>query len=102
MSGLEITLGGAEFLWPGGTGPGTLTIRDGVFSADPAQRRVDLAGFLVLPGMVDAHGDGFEHHLAPRRGALSEPALGLPAATPSPAVTAGSIACGDSTIAVLA
>jgi alpha-D-ribose 1-methylphosphonate 5-triphosphate diphosphatase len=80
MSGLEITLGGAEFLWPGGTGPGTLTIRDGVFSADPAQRRVDLAGFLVLPGMVDAHGDGFEHHLAPRRGALSEPALGLPAA----------------------
>ncbi|MFB9148225.1 alpha-D-ribose 1-methylphosphonate 5-triphosphate diphosphatase [Roseovarius ramblicola] len=80
MSGLEITLTGADFLWPGGPGPGPLTIRDGRIADTPAPRRVDLAGFLVLPGMVDAHGDGFEHHLAPRRGALTEPALGLPAA----------------------
>jgi alpha-D-ribose 1-methylphosphonate 5-triphosphate diphosphatase len=82
MSGLEITLAGDGFLWPGspGPGPGALTIRDGLFADDPAPRRADLAGFLVLPGMVDAHGDGFEHHLAPRRGALTAPALGLPAA----------------------
>jgi alpha-D-ribose 1-methylphosphonate 5-triphosphate diphosphatase len=27
---------------------------------------VDLSGFLVLPGIIDLHGDGFEHHMAPR------------------------------------
>jgi alpha-D-ribose 1-methylphosphonate 5-triphosphate diphosphatase len=26
------------------------------------------AGHLILPGIVDIHGDGFERHLAPRRG----------------------------------
>ncbi|MET4100604.1 alpha-D-ribose 1-methylphosphonate 5-triphosphate diphosphatase [Roseovarius sp. MBR-78] len=82
MSQVEITLEGADFLWPdsAASGPGTLTIREGRFAESPAPRRVDLSGFLVLPGMVDAHGDGFEHHLAPRRGALTDPATGLPAA----------------------
>jgi len=27
---------------------------------------VDLTGFYVLPGIIDLHGDGFEHHMAPR------------------------------------
>jgi len=27
---------------------------------------VDLSGYLVLPGLIDLHGDAFEHHLAPR------------------------------------
>ena len=27
---------------------------------------VDLTGYLVLPGIVDLHGDGFERHMAPR------------------------------------
>ncbi|SIS66978.1 alpha-D-ribose 1-methylphosphonate 5-triphosphate diphosphatase [Roseivivax lentus] len=31
---------------------------------------VDLEGYRVLPGIVDPHGDGFERHMAPRRGAL--------------------------------
>jgi len=78
MSLPALTLAGAEFLWPDGPGPGPLSLRDGRISADPTPRRVDFSGFLVLPGMVDAHGDGFEHHLAPRRGAMAEPALGLP------------------------
>ncbi len=30
---------------------------------------LDVSGCLVLPGIVDAHGDGFEHHLMPRPGA---------------------------------
>ncbi|MGR3460355.1 MAG: alpha-D-ribose 1-methylphosphonate 5-triphosphate diphosphatase [Roseovarius sp.] len=80
MSLPALTLTGAEFLWPDGPGPGSLGLRDGLITDDPAPRRVDLSDFLVLPGMVDAHGDGFEHHLAPRRGALTGPALGLPAA----------------------
>jgi alpha-D-ribose 1-methylphosphonate 5-triphosphate diphosphatase len=38
---------------------------------------VDLSGHIagagfVLPGIVDIHGDGFERHLAPRRGAVRE------------------------------
>ena len=66
MSLPALTLTGAEFLWPDGPGPGPLSLRDGLITDDPAPRRVDLSGFLVLPGMVDAHGDGFEHHLAPR------------------------------------
>lgn len=79
MTAVEITLTGAEVLWPAGPGSGALTLRDGLIAQDPAPRTVDLMGFLVLPGMVDAHGDGFEHHLAPRRGALGDPATGLPA-----------------------
>lgn len=43
----------------------------------PAARRVDLEGFVLLPGIVDLHGDGFERHLAPRRGALRSMADGL-------------------------
>lgn len=27
---------------------------------------VDLSGYLVLPGIIDLHGDGFERHMAPR------------------------------------
>ncbi|MDZ7709135.1 MAG: alpha-D-ribose 1-methylphosphonate 5-triphosphate diphosphatase [Roseovarius sp.] len=80
MTPLALTLTGAEVLWPEGPGPGALSFRDGMIADDPAPRTVDLSGFLVLPGMVDAHGDGFEHHLAPRRGALTDPATGLPAA----------------------
>ena len=80
MTPLALTLTGAEFLWPDGPGRGPLTIRDGVIADPPEPRPVDLSGFLVLPGLVDAHGDGFEHHLAPRRGVLCDPATGLPAA----------------------
>jgi hypothetical protein len=38
---------------------------------------VDLRGYLILPGIVDIHGDGFERHLAPRRGALESLSAGL-------------------------
>ena len=27
---------------------------------------VDLSGYLVLPGIIDLHGDGFERHMSPR------------------------------------
>ena len=80
MTPLDVTLEGADVLWPSGLGGGPLSIRDGVIVADAGQRCADLTGFQVLPGLVDAHGDGFEHHLAPRRGALADPAQGLPAA----------------------
>ncbi|MFD2854410.1 alpha-D-ribose 1-methylphosphonate 5-triphosphate diphosphatase [Seohaeicola zhoushanensis] len=40
-------------------------------------RAVDLDGYLVLPGIIDLHGDGFERHLAPRRGAMTDMAEGI-------------------------
>lgn len=42
-----------------------LTVADGLIGDGPG-REVDLSGYLVLPGVIDLHGDGFEHHLAPR------------------------------------
>lgn len=38
---------------------------------------VDLSGFLILPGIIDLHGDGFEHHMAPRPSANFPLAAGL-------------------------
>ncbi|MEM9394321.1 MAG: alpha-D-ribose 1-methylphosphonate 5-triphosphate diphosphatase [Pseudomonadota bacterium] len=40
-------------------------------------RRVNCQGYAVLPGLIDAHGDGFERHLAPRRGAVRDLGEGL-------------------------
>lgn len=44
---------------------------------DARMRLVDLTGYVLLPGIVDLHGDGFERHLAPRRGALRSMEDGL-------------------------
>ena len=40
-------------------------------------KEIDASGFLILPGLVDLHGDAFERHLAPRRGALRSLGDGL-------------------------
>jgi alpha-D-ribose 1-methylphosphonate 5-triphosphate diphosphatase len=45
---------------------------DGAVIGDSDGRVVDLPGCLILPGCVDMHGDGFERHLAPRRGAVGD------------------------------
>jgi alpha-D-ribose 1-methylphosphonate 5-triphosphate diphosphatase len=42
-----------------------LTIADGQITDGPA-RELDLSGYLLLPGIIDLHGDGFERHLSPR------------------------------------
>ncbi|HMO08719.1 MAG TPA: alpha-D-ribose 1-methylphosphonate 5-triphosphate diphosphatase [Paracoccaceae bacterium] len=41
---------------------------------------IDLTGYLVLPGIIDLHGDGFEHHLFPRPGVAFPLDSGLAAA----------------------
>ncbi|MEF3049001.1 alpha-D-ribose 1-methylphosphonate 5-triphosphate diphosphatase [Pseudotabrizicola sp. L79] len=52
-------------------------LREGYFSDQPLTlagglltegggTEVDLAGYAVLPGIIDLHGDGFEHHVFPR------------------------------------
>ncbi|MGV6846858.1 MAG: alpha-D-ribose 1-methylphosphonate 5-triphosphate diphosphatase [Marinibacterium sp.] len=69
---------GAEVLRPGGgLIADRLSFADGAIVDGPVGRPVDLRGYLVLPGIVDAHGDGFERHLAPRRGAMTDTAAGL-------------------------
>ena len=77
MANLDLT--GAEVLWATGLSGDTLSFAHGEITADPVGRPVDLTGFLVLPGIVDVHGDGFERHVAPRRGAMKQMVEGLTA-----------------------
>lgn len=74
---LNLDLTGAEVLGPSGLHRDRLSFADGLIVDAPAGRTVDLSGYLVLPGIVDVHGDGFERHLAPRRGAMKQMAEGL-------------------------
>ncbi len=74
---LNLDLIGAEVLGPNGLHRDGLSFADGVIVEAPVGRSVDLSGYLVLPGIVDVHGDGFERHLAPRRGAMKDMAEGL-------------------------
>lgn len=68
---------GAEVLFPDGRRQGELSYSDGVICERGAGKEVALTGFLVLPGMVDMHGDGFERHIAPRRGVMRDLSQGL-------------------------
>ncbi|WP_425085133.1 alpha-D-ribose 1-methylphosphonate 5-triphosphate diphosphatase [Ruegeria profundi] len=73
MTALELTLTGAEVLLPeAGLSRADLSIAEGVVCGDRTGRHVDLSGYLVLPGIIDLHGDGFERHIAPRRGAMKQ------------------------------
>jgi len=74
---LNLDLTGAEVLGPQGLHRDGLSFAEGVIVDAPVGRIVDLSGYLVLPGIVDVHGDGFERHLAPRRGAMKQMSEGL-------------------------
>lgn len=91
----DLTLTGAQVLRPGGLDDGPVALSDGLICDQPTGREVDLRGYLVLPGIVDCHGDGFERHLAPRRGALREAGHGV-------AACAAELAANGITTAVLA
>ncbi|MGB0496735.1 MAG: alpha-D-ribose 1-methylphosphonate 5-triphosphate diphosphatase, partial [Rubricella sp.] len=73
---LDIRLSGASVLVDRVFRREPVTIGDGFLGGDGG-REVDLTGYLVLPGIVDVHGDGFERHLAPRRGAALDKAEAL-------------------------
>lgn len=55
---------------------GSLALAEGRI-AHSAVTEVDLSGYLILPGIIDLHGDGFEHHIAPRPSARFALADGL-------------------------
>lgn len=74
-----IRLTGAAVLRDGAFHDDALTLAEGCIAEGPAAD-VDLSGFLVLPGIVDLHGDGFERHLAPRPSAPFDTAEALSSA----------------------
>jgi alpha-D-ribose 1-methylphosphonate 5-triphosphate diphosphatase len=74
---LNLDLTGADVLGPQGLHQDGLSFAEGVIVERYVGRAVDLSGYMVLPGIVDVHGDGFERHLAPRRGAMKQMAEGL-------------------------
>lgn len=76
----NLDLVNAEVLHPEGLSRAPLSFADGVIADAPVGRPVDLTGFQVMPGIVDLHGDAFERHLAPRRGAMKQLSEGLVAA----------------------
>ena len=76
--GFHIT--GARVLCPEGLAEGPLGIAGGRIVDGMPGRALALDGLMVLPGIVDTHGDGFERHLAPRRGAVRDLGRGLIAA----------------------
>ncbi|PVA09913.1 alpha-D-ribose 1-methylphosphonate 5-triphosphate diphosphatase [Pelagivirga sediminicola] len=76
---LALEFRGADVLHPGGLSRAPLSIAGGRIAAGGG-RAVDMSGFTILPGIIDAHGDGFERHLAPRRGAMKDIGAGLIAA----------------------
>ena len=92
---VALTLTGAEVLWPSGIGEGPLSLAGGLIVDQGQARQVDLRGCRILPGIVDIHGDGFERHLAPRRGAMRDLGQGL-------AATEAELAANGITTAVLA
>ncbi len=78
MTPLCLTFSGADVLLPGrGVTRADLSIAEGVVQNNPEGRRIDLSGYIILPGIIDLHGDGFERHIAPRRGAMKQMVEGI-------------------------
>jgi alpha-D-ribose 1-methylphosphonate 5-triphosphate diphosphatase len=71
--GLLIT--GGRALLPGGLTAADIAIEDGrIAHSAHGTRTLDASGLLVLPGIVDLHGDAFERQIQPR------PGIGFPMA----------------------
>ncbi len=60
-----LRLTGARTLRDGELQLRSVGLADGRLTRGPLPE-VDLPGYLILPGIIDLHGDGFEHHMAPR------------------------------------
>ncbi|WP_071672879.1 alpha-D-ribose 1-methylphosphonate 5-triphosphate diphosphatase [Nioella nitratireducens] len=74
-----LTLANARVLRPDGFCAAPLPLAEGRVAGQVAGRAIDLTGYMILPGLIDLHGDGFERHVAPRRGAQSDIGPGLEA-----------------------
>ena len=73
----ELRLTGAQVLTPDGMNDTALSLAGGLVVDKAVKREIDLSGYLLLPGIIDPHGDGFERHLAPRRGMMKDLTQGV-------------------------
>jgi alpha-D-ribose 1-methylphosphonate 5-triphosphate diphosphatase len=68
---MALRITGGEALIDGALTKADVTLDDGVIAAldgGPAARGFDATGLLMLPGIVDIHGDAFERQFQPRAG----------------------------------
>lgn len=72
MTTIDTTLDCARVLTPDGWRDQELAIAGGQIVDATEGRRIALPGHRILPGLIDLHGDGFERHIAPRRGLLRD------------------------------
>jgi alpha-D-ribose 1-methylphosphonate 5-triphosphate diphosphatase len=77
----DLVISGARLLHADGSiGPGSISVVDGRIaevSTTPAGMATDAGRYLVLPGIVDLHGDAFERQLMPRPGVHFAPVPAL-------------------------
>ncbi|MEM1363679.1 MAG: alpha-D-ribose 1-methylphosphonate 5-triphosphate diphosphatase [Pseudomonadota bacterium] len=78
---LALNIRGGQHLGQFGFGSEDLTLHDGWIHLNNLKDgpELDTTGYWLLPGIIDLHGDGFEHSLAPRRGMMTDLARGLDA-----------------------
>ena len=67
---MELAVTGGQVLLPGeGLAPGDVFVAgSSIIARDRGGRRFDARGLLVLPAIVDLHGDAFERQIQPRPG----------------------------------
>lgn len=73
-----LRLTGAQILRDGQLQARSIALAEGRITRGPLPE-VDLTGYLILPGIVDLHGDGFERHITPRPSAPFPIVTGLAA-----------------------
>lgn len=85
-NGLELV--GGQILRDGGFDDGPIALQGGHIAGDHLAdtARLDVSGYMVLPGIIDMHGDAFERHVAPRPRALFPIEMGLAGADRDAAV----------------
>jgi alpha-D-ribose 1-methylphosphonate 5-triphosphate diphosphatase len=74
-----LRLTGAQVLRDGEMQRRSVALADGRLTRGPLPE-VDMTGYLILPGIVDLHGDGFERQIYPRPSANFPLASGLASA----------------------
>ena len=72
----QVRLTGAQILRDGAMQHRSISFANGRITRGPLPE-VDMSGYLILPGIIDLHGDGFERHIAPRPTAPFPLAAGL-------------------------
>ena len=92
---MQFTLSNVIYLGAAGRQVGHVAVSGDVFAEGTTGRSIDASGYMILPGLIDLHGDGFEHHMAPRRGAVKDLENGLRA-------TCSELAVNGITTAVMA